>query len=61
MPKTKNDPAHYRTRASLVPRRTPVRPAPDRSQRPREEEFLTAPIDERFYIDFRPVKPGSRR
>jgi len=55
-PRIKNDPANYRTRASLAS--APTRDRGEPSTRPdRHREFLTAPIDAAGYIHFGKLIP----
>jgi len=58
-PRIKNDPANYRTRASMAS--APIRERDAASPRPdRYREFLTAPIDAAGYIRFgKAQSPGG--
>lgn len=57
MAKIKNDPSRYVRRSALAGRRSGAADEKaDQSGRKRERDFLTAPIDDNFYIDFR-AKP----
>jgi len=55
-PRIKNDPANYRTRASLAS--APIRERDTAAPRPdRHREFMTAPIDAAGYIHFGKLIP----
>ncbi|WP_262030160.1 hypothetical protein [Microvirga sp. Mcv34] len=57
MAKIKNDPNRYVRRSALAGRRTAcVEDKGDQQARKKERDFLTAPIDDGLYIDFR-TKP----
>jgi hypothetical protein len=58
MRKVKNDPASYTKRADLGPQ--PNVGVPVRVAEKRKKAFLTAPIDQGWYIDFA-AKPRSRK
>jgi hypothetical protein len=55
MAKTKNDPRHYTKRTDLIPRRTTKAKNLSDAGVEKRDPYLVAPIDRRFYIDFRPV------
>lgn len=57
MAKIKNDPSKYVRRSTLAGRRSSAADEKaDQVCRKRERDFMTAPIDDNFYMDLR-VKP----
>ena len=61
MAKIKNDPTKYVRRSDLVsPKVRDAKGEDSRVVRKQEQMFLTAPIDQGFYIDLSP-SPSSRR
>jgi hypothetical protein len=54
MAKIKNNPSKYASRASLVARKKQGQQGNELpTSKKREQEFITAPIDDNFYMDFR--------
>jgi hypothetical protein len=61
MAKTKNDPRHYTKRTDLIPRRTTEAKNVSDTCVEKRDPYLVAPIDTRFYIDFRPARSGQQK
>jgi hypothetical protein len=53
----KNTPDKYVKRSDLGPKRQKRRPV----RKPREKDFLVAPIDEAGYINFKPTLSGANK
>jgi hypothetical protein len=62
MSKVKNDPTKYLKRSDLYPKgEGRMDSKPGEASEKRERDFLTAPIDQAGYIDFRRVDPKRHR
>jgi hypothetical protein len=61
MAKIKNDPRRYRKRTDLIRRRTTEAQNTSNAYAQNRDAYFAAPIDRRFYIDFRPVRPGRQK
>jgi hypothetical protein len=55
MEKVKNDPGTYLRRSNLSPRGKEIPPKTLPMSSERVKEFLSSPMDERFYVDLRAI------
>jgi hypothetical protein len=61
MTKIKNDPRRYKKRSDLVTRRSTKVENGINECAEKRDTYLTAPIDRRYYIDFRRGRSGQQK